>query len=72
MAGLFLSRRKKPAAGFEPATGFLGANRKRGLLRSSEDAMAARRPQGRAVNPQNAGAFRLPHSPAPPVAFRDP
>ena len=23
MAGLFLSRRKKPAAGFEPATGFL-------------------------------------------------
>src|SRR5690606_37065708 len=57
----FLLRMGKPEPGIEPGSGFSGANRMGwGLLRSSEDAMAFRRPQGLHGTPKKLTHFGSP------------
>jgi hypothetical protein len=68
----FLSAIEKPEPGIEPGPGFLlpsGWGRSAQIVRGCHGVPKAPRTSW---YPQNADAFRLPHSPAPPVACRAP
>jgi len=56
----------KPKPDIEPGAVFFDANRVGKSAQIVQADMATRKSQGPSWYPQNAGAFRLPHSPAPP------